>query len=475
MYYLQSLYAFVLNNIFKLTGKIDEKIRNTVITLCCLFLSGFFIEYFDKHNKSTLYLHHTHNNIICGAVLIILVIVSVKEPLKRVRWKPFLFYTFFIAGAGIVAVSFLHPIGNGYRSFGLMMMVGFPCLYYVWNNRGDYNVLFKRLSASTAIVGLALYIKCVKMAMAGTLEVEWGERVAAFFYNSNMFSMIGMVMVCAAVYMFIVNIESIIWFIFATLSFACGWGIIFLGGSRLSVLVGAGSIISLLIFGFKIRIRPVSGRTRIISYIKSLCLLLVTVVVIISSSTLIEINMNAINQRDYEAAKDAGNEALFVPQEVQSDSVGGVADRFDTNDTDLNKYSSGRIELWTRYASHLNMWGNDLSKTNFSELTGSGVQHAHNNFLEYGYRCGIPVACIHILLELYAGVMCLIFLFGKKYRDPAYLFAIAFMVCYAVESMFDIATLPFERPAAFYFYMALIPVFFNAKGKDKEVENASNS
>ena len=33
------------------------------------------------------------------------------------------------------------------------------------------------------------------------------------------------------------------------------------------------------------------------------------------------------------------------------------------------------------------------------------------------------------------------------------------MITYAVQSLFDIATMPFERPAPFYFYMAMIPIF----------------
>ena len=45
------------------------------------------------------------------------------------------------------------------------------------------------------------------------------------------------------------------------------------------------------------------------------------------------------------------------------------------------------------------------------------------------------------------------------------------MICYAVESMFDIATLPFERHAPFYFYMALIPLF--GRLNDVAAEDAS--
>ena len=465
MYLLQGFYSLILNPIFKITGKIDERIRNAVITLCCLFLTGFFVAYYDAANRLGLSMEHTKNSLICGSVLIILVVFSIKAPLTKFRWDPILFYLFFIAGLGITAISFLHPVGSGYRAFGLMMMFGFPCLYYVWNNRGDYDTLYKRLSFAACVVGLMFYALCIKLAVGGELSITSG-RVNGPLQNANMFSMIGMVMVCSALYIFMACLKSTPWFILGTASFAVGWEIIFLGVSRLSILVGAGSILAFLIFGFKKRTDIVAEQGRLKTYLKSIIILVVMILVMISGSILLTINDR--NTPEQSPAGSAGSEAHTEETEgTPEDDTVSATDRFDTSDKSLDTYTAGRISLWTSYASHLNMWGNSFDQSKMHEVTGCSISHAHNNFLEIAYRCGIPVACIHILLELYAGIICIVFLFGKKYREPYHLFAVIFMICYAVESMFDIATIPFERQAPFFFYMALIPLF-GRKAEEEE-------
>lgn len=467
MYLLQGFYALLLNPIYKITGKIDERVRNAIITLCCIFLTGFFIAYYDAANRLGIYLKHTKNSMLCGLVLVILVICSIKAPLKKVEWDRVLFYLFFIAGLGIVAISFLHPIGRGYRPFGMMMMVGFPCMYFVWNNRGDYDVLYKRLSFATCFVGLLFFAYCLKLAANGELLIADG-RVCAFFRNANMFSMVGMVMVCASVYMFMVNRKSLIWFIYSVASFAVGWEIVLLGVSRLSILVDAGSVAALVIYGIKTRSAIITEQGRTATYLRSLAILVVLVLTVTAGSFVLKMNSNAIMEKALaESAateQQAGDAAaapaeIPAPVEVPADDQASATNRFDVSGLDANGYTAGRLRIWQGYAQHLNMLGNNYKKADIHAITGSRAVHAHNNFLELAFRCGIPVACLHILLELYAGIVCIIFLFGKKYREPYYLFTIVFMICYAVESMFDIATLPFERQAPFFFYMALIPLF----------------
>lgn len=111
------------------------------------------------------------------------------------------------------------------------------------------------------------------------------------------------------------------------------------------------------------------------------------------------------------------------------------------------------------------MAGNDFSKTDWTEMTGDTVAHAHNNFLEYGYRCGIPVATMFILLELFAGLITLKYLFSRKWNRDCYLFAVIFMFMYAVMSMLDIATIPMERYAPFAFYI-ILTVLIDANERD---------
>ena len=462
MYKLQSLYALILNPVYKITDKIDEKIRNAVVSLSCLGLTFYFVLFFTTYLHYYMRRGHTFNSLICSFVLFILLVFSIKGELKPVKWNKLVFYLFFLAGLGVVVISFLHPIGSGYRAWGLLMMFGFPCVYYVWNNRGDYDVLYARLSAATIVSGIVLYI-CTFIAAALGEPIIYENRVKGFFYDANQFSMIGMIMVSCTMYMLLVNRHSKSWFVLTALGFGIGTDIVFLGESRLSILIIAGSLLAFTIYYIKSGKEFHSEKSRSSRWIRAEILLISLIVFIFAGRAMISINERAISQNEVSLA----SVEYLVPSTIES-AEGSALDRFDTEGKDLNSYTAGRYNIWKNYAQFLNLTGNDYSKSDWAALTGNTVKHAHNNFLEIGYRCGVPVAILHTVLELVAGIICLIWLFGRKYKEPAYLFAIVFMITYAVQSLFDIATMPFERPAPFFFYMTMIPIFMFGSNKSGE-------
>ena len=467
---LQKLYIIILNPIYSLTKGINEKIKNAIITICCFSLTASFIAYFTKALK--IKNDRTEIHLACCIIIFVLLVFSIKKPLEPVRWNKVIFYIFFLAGLGIFAVSFLHPIGDGYRAFSFMFMFGFPCLYFVWNNRGDYEVLYNRVSASASAVAILYFIYYVYLASRGELNFLNG-RVCVTFYDPNMFSMIGMIAVNAAFYMLLVNKENPFWYALTAVSMGIGASIVYLGGSRLSMLVVAGSLFAFAVFTIKTFMvsdgRKAVGRTLLKTVIIAVSIAVFTMAgnnMLTVNNTIAIDNLVHADAEEPESSADssdiqaADESAGQMNEETANDDV---IDRIvtSTQEASADSFLSGRITLWKNYARFLNLTGNDFSKTDWSVMTQGApdARHAHNNFFELAYRCGVPVACIHILLELIAGIICLIWLFGRKYRDPFYLFCIISMSCYALESMFDIATLPFERPAPFYFYMAMIPIF----------------
>lgn len=463
MLYLQSIYSIILNSMHKATGRLSRKTSNAVITLSCAGLISFFICFFmPKFWKYGIKGSLTLNTGICSIMLFLIILFGIKGELKSIKWNPFVFFLFFFAGAGVMAISFLHPIGKGYRAWALLMMFGFPCLYYVWNNRGDYNELYKRLSAATVIVGIIFYVYCFIRATNGKLKIV-SERITGAFYDANMLSMIGMIMVCCAFYMLLVNRQSKAWFALTALGFGVGTDIVLLGESRLSILIVVGSLFAFSVFYIKCR-EDYGGKSRSAKLLRTEIILLSLIIFILAGKLMVEVNAKAV---DEDAEAQTASVITYVYQDPTTPGESPL-DRFSPDGQDLNAYTAGRVNIWKNYAQFLNMTGNDFNKADWAALTGDTVKHAHNNFLEIGFRCGVPVAILHTLLELVAGIICIIFLFGRKYRDPSYLFSIVFMVSYAVESLFDIATLPFERPAPFFFYMAMLPVFMFGSNKVEE-------
>ena len=352
--------------------------------------------------------------------------------------------------------------------WGFLMMTVFPCLYFVWNNRCDYDVLYKRLSAGTILVGIIYYAYCFYLANKGMLVIV-SERMCGTLYDSNMFSMIGMIMVSCSVYMLLVNRSSKAWFLLTAIGFGIGNSITLLGQSSLSILSNIGSIAALIIFYMKNIEDYEQNEKKLKRFVRAELLLLSLVLFVLIGNLMVSLN-NRIQQEDNNSAVVASTIAIPITADksINTSDVGllsaGPLDRFIPKDNSLNSYTAGRYNIWKNYARHLNMLGNDFSKADWMELTGKTVKHAHNNFLEIGYRCGIPVAIAHTLLELLAGIVCAVYLFSRRFRNPYYLFCIVFMITYTIQSLFDIATIPFERPAPFFFYMALIPMF----GRNKQ-------
>lgn len=443
-------------------NKVDIKLRDAMVFLSCVACVGFFLVYFNPVFKIRKELTLTH--MVCSIFLVFMLVFSIKGRLSDVKWNKWIFYTFFLAGFGVLAISFIHPIGSGYRAYSLLMMFGFPSIYLVWNNRRDYESLYNKLSAATSLVCILYYLYCFYLANNGNLVLAEDGRVNGTFYDANMFSMIGMVALCASLYMLLVKRGSIPWFVFSLLSFGSGISITLLGQSRLSILVVLGALFSFTIYYLKTQ-KSFTASTRIsVKFLRSLLLLVSLLIFLTAGNLMLTLNSRAIAER--EAMINSGEEQNVVQEREEAQVTTAEetdthdwAERFDIEGKDLDVYTAGRYQIWVRYAQHLNWTGNDFSKVDWLELTRKAVKHAHNNFLEIAYRCGVPVACLHILLELMAGIICLIWLFSPRYKDPVYLFCIVFMVCYTVQSMFDIATIPFERPAPFYFYMIMIPIF----------------
>ena len=426
-------------------------------------------------------------HLVCCVILFILIIFSIKGPLKRVKWNPWIFYTFFAAGLGIFVISFLHPIGDGYRAFSFIMMFGFPCLYYVWNNRRDYDTLYKMLASGTSIAVILYYLLFIYLASKGALMIAYGYgRVSVTCRDPNMLSMIGMIAVNSAFYMLTVNRNSKAWLALTAVSMGTGCSLTFIGGSRLSTLVIAGSFVIFVIYYIKTSADITEARTKGLRLCRAAIVIAAVATFVLLGNTMLTLNDmvaadNAAQAQISESAEveeepvDSQPAEVSPEQAAQETETDDVIERIvdSTNATDADSFLSGRLTLWRNYSQFLNMTGNDFSKADWDALNKdcAPAKHAHNNFFELAFRCGIPVACIHILLELMAGIICLIWLFGRKYREPFYLFCIISMCCYALESMFDIATLPFERPAPFYFYMAMIPVFTFRQPEETE-ENA---
>lgn len=421
---MQTIIIKVFNPIYeKWISRIDQKSRELIVGFIFVLLALY---YPLCHSGCLQYLIYTETQrqLYAAILLLVAALFSIQAPLKQMHWNKWIMVPLWLGGLGILITGLMHPIGSGYFVFGVMLLAVYPCLYFVWINRGDIERLFDIISWANILAGVCYIAYSTALFRVYPWEVVVSGRVRGTLYNSNLYSMVGMTIACCALYLLYRVWGQKAKKRFLLVAFVIGLIVTVAGQSRASILVVAGSIVIVFIFAAK------CGRIskRVVKAVIAVCCILV-----------ICGGLFAVLQ---------GGATAEGEEEPQI----SVVERFLPEGKDINSYSSGRIGIWTFYAEHLNLTGNDFDSIDRSSL---GVAHAHNNFLEYGFRCGVIVAGIFLLAELIAGVFSLQYLFSRRKSRDYMLFCIVFVLMYVIESLVDIATIPMERYAPFFFYLLL--------------------
>ena len=454
---LQSLFIAVLTPVAKFTCKINSRIRSICIHITCLLfpLYFFFFYVYLKHHELFPHFLRYHNgrHVLGCALLLLLILFSLDRVPKKVKWNKWIMYPMLISGIWMMAISFVHPVGDGYRAFALMLIIAYPCLFFVWNNRGDYDNLFTPLSRAVALIGVLYFASCFALAANGDMTILNG-RCEGQLHDANLFSMIGATAACGALYLLVKDRLSTWGFIFYSIALGTGLAITLMGQSRISAMVCFINILIALFF----YIRYSEKSKCVVVLLKIICVIFFVFNMWMLSSLCIDVQKSAEPQVNAVATTVETEQETTTPPAEETQST-TVFERFfvDKNAT-LDTYTAGRYHIWKGYAQFLNLTGNDFSKSDWNALTLMTVKHAHNNFLEMAYRFGVPLGIIFLLIEVFACIKALQYLFLNRQKMIVLLFPIMFTVMFLFESMFDIATLPFERDAPFYFYIALVPM-----------------
>ncbi len=444
---LQKIYMILLKPAAKAVENISERGRERMI--CALFAVVFLITFLYS-GETLLWWGVPHinlkTNIVLTVALILTSVLSVKGELRPVVWRKAISVPLFLCGLGLVITGLIHPIGDGYLSFGFMLLFVYPLLYFVWTNRRDYSTLFMIISESFLGVSLLYFVySTVMMLIRGSLK--HGRRFSGMMRNSNIYSMIGMVMFAISLYLLYEYFfgrkrrRTTNKVIFCILAAVIGVTIMILGKSRACILASGINLLVTLFFVARYarrsrRINSERPSTDVIKNRKKVLVMVIAVALIVS--------LVAVSLHQTEGGERRRRVTWYS--------------RFVPDDEDLNGYTTGRVDIWKSYGRYLNLTGNNFDETDWADLTNNKVGHAHNNFFEYGYRCGVPVALLFIILELMAGLISLRYLFyNERYRSDL-LFVIIFMVIYALESMVDVATIPMERYAPLFFYFIVCPM-----------------
>ena len=458
--FLQELLIRTLNPLHSVINRVDKTIKE--IAVWCLYIVGF--SYFIISRSPLLrgkffvgLLHPVSTRHALGMIMLLLIaVLTIDEPLHRIQWRRSIILSQLLMGIGIVAISFIHPIGDGYRLFGFQLIFIFPCLYLVWNNRADYYNMIRPIPYSIIICGMIFCVGTFMLALKGRLVMD-GTRCAGIMSNANVFSLVGLELVLCGIYLLIT--ERINWgrTIITSTAIGLGIGVVVLGQMRIAIIAILTCSIVAAYYCWSHLDRKITKR-----FVVHAITGLVLVVILAEATTYLDnINQAAIEKRSKvyaETVEETPTEPAEDTGTSTNENVDMIIDRFKaSNDADLSSYSSGRIRIWKNFAGELNWLGHDYNKDDAIAITGiPTLPYAHNIFLEIAYRCGVPVAIIAMMYYLLCGFICIGFLFRRSdNKQPFLIFPIICTITFALEALLDCAVLPFFQAEALLFYISV--------------------
>ncbi|WP_269476860.1 O-antigen ligase family protein [Hominibacterium faecale] len=454
---LQPVYSIILNQIYKLTGKIPYQIRYGImfiwlIALEILLIIGYSTDFLAI--KVSL----NERAIAGGITLIIFCIFSIKGPLKRVQWSLGFSSIWFIFALLMLLSGFDHAVGDGYRLSGWIILLGFPCLAFIWNNRGDYEVLYRLVSKAICVVSVAYFLFCLIIQP----EQASLDRYTGTIDNPNTLGLMAVSGIISASYLF-TSTKNYRWIF--SISFGTSVTLGVYSVSRNAIITILLLLIVISIYMCRVfKYKGYSIRVSIKRYILGvLGFTVISLLCIIIFGMGMSSEKNIVSAASLEPTKEINLAHWKSAAEVTADSAVGpeknpLKERFTTEGKDLNSFSAGRVEIWKAYIQQLNLKGNDIKGSEFPiGDTSSKYLAAHNVYLEISYRSGIIAGLLFLIFVLIAAIKALCCLFRRKEYKEYDLFIIMAIGAYGCTSLFESLVHPFSRSIVFLFYLAVIP------------------
>ena len=469
---MQKVYA----NLFNLI-KLRKKVSYILIVISIALIFG--ILFFDRNLGEA---HTDIRELSIAIIIMFLAAVSVVKETDQIRWNRIIYYPFVLFGIGIIAISCIHKTGLLILAIELIILL--PGLYYIWINRGDIRLLYDIIAETIIIEGFITFLYCFVLSLQAKAFIV-NNRYAGFAAGPNQLGEMGTAIFIAGLYILITyKKDSFATCILSSTGIAVGICYVLLSACRTAMVADFVSLLAAVIYAIKLE--------RSESVLRMDCVLqlaftvILTAIIIFAGMQLDNIQFSQAQKSDavpssrsddYSVAlvvldsygrsentvsvssitTTAGVDAVKTKYTEDENSV-SITDRFKYKG-DINALSANRVSLWLLYIDNLSAWGNDdyyeLGKDNSDKLY---LYPAHNNVIEYTYRCGYLVGFVYLILYIAIGIEGLKLLFGRKHIEPYLVFCIMCIGAFSVYALIEWSHI-LVRPMTVMYYLSLAPVF----------------
>lgn len=422
-YIIQSVYAVILNVLYKVIVKISLEARNKIIQGSLVFYAGWII-LMRSDVITKVGINAYDAGIVMGITIFVIAIFSINKPLQRVKWNKSFCFFYYMTGILMLVSSFLHDTGTGHKIMILEWLLLFPMLYYVWSNRGDYATLFEAVAKAFCYVGI-VYEVILLLVFPKELYSTDNSAYIGSTSNPNTLAIVIGSSVIAGLYLYITKKNKTV----SLISICMGTGIIMMAESRTALLSVMTAILAMLLFTCYDRIK-----TKELKYNKKIMLIFMCIVFMLISIPIVEHLFDIVR-------------AAFAESN-------GLMEKFQKGGT-LNDMSSGRINIWAYCIENSHLLGNDVGDA----ISVGGVKYwgAHNSIIEMIYRYGILSGVVYIGMWVTAFIGSFKIFTRSSYNDG--IFNIIVLPAFFVMAMLELVFKPFNVGLAFINIFAFCPLF----------------
>lgn len=484
IYRLQDLYIHLLSPWIPFVGKLSEKIKYQLITLCFIAdLVLFCIVRYVLHKESYFY------NTACGICLMIcIMILSLDRSLIRIHWRRSMWIAWFGMCIAFTVSDIMVP--KKVCGLGIILAFVFTGVFFVWQNHTRKDLLWKCFKD-------AVKISFWLMAAVSFLfrPLYEGARYAGIFTNPNTFALY--LYIIFAVYM-----SDLDWMVETGKNWkrslvtyvSLGLVVFYLLLSQARTSMVAIFVIFILWIALRIYLCRKQHAWR--NFLQKLTLMIVfcalcfpvyrvalqTVPWIVGHPILFE--GESLYLADGDKIEDLGEAVVAEPQADDEVEVAGRPPHMENGEEEevpqnaverfwyvlehtsgLNELTTGRIDIYKGYSARLNYAGH---KNIALVINGKKKNHAHNNWLQFGYTYGIFGMFFYALITVMSVAYSLKFYLKERRKNATYAFLIP-AVCFGfvVATLTECLFLPFEVFPAFAYWFAFLDLFVKKVPKNK--------
>ena len=479
---LQDLFILLLKPWIPIVGRISDKVKYRLITLCFVTdLVLFCIVRYGLHKESYFY------NTVCGIFLMFAIaVLSLDRSLVHIRWRRSLWIAWFGMCLSFTVSDILVP--KKMCGLGLILALVFTAVFFVWQNHTRKDLLWKCFKDA---VKWSFWIMAVVSFMFRPLYE--GGRYAGIFTNPNTFGLYLYTIIA-------VFLSDLDWGVETGRSYRknistyFGLALCFFylekSQARTSLVAVAAIVLMWLVLRFYLSKKQHSFRV-------FLCNTFLTVVFTVVLYTVFLFTLMHLpdlvghpfvfeGQPLYytselqDTSSDPGEVVVPEYKDLESAETKKTEDgkepivpknsweRFWYNikySKGLNAITNGRIDIYLAYLEKMNYKGH---RNTSMVVDGEKKNHSHNNWIQFGYTYGLFSMFFYGVITLLGVAFSLKFYLTQRRKNATYAFLVpAICVGFVVATLTECLFLPFEVFPAFAYWFAFGDLFVKKVPKNK--------